>query len=137
MFSLLKLAWQCIILDQELILNLDKFIQAEDIPELRVTRFESKSKGSIDDDSIECAVCLCKIKDGDEIREIACDHIFHRVCLDKWLIDRARITCPLCRKYVKLQHSGVMDDQLKEKFIVFNFGRGRRSNDDDCKWWLR
>uniref|UniRef100_A0A0A9FAY2 RING-type domain-containing protein n=1 Tax=Arundo donax TaxID=35708 RepID=A0A0A9FAY2_ARUDO len=44
----------------------------------------------------ECVFCLSAIRDGEEVRELRCRHVFHRACLDAWLI-RPRATCPLCR----------------------------------------
>ncbi|KAF5940155.1 hypothetical protein HYC85_021322 [Camellia sinensis] len=44
----------------------------------------------------ECAVCLSKIEEGDEIIELRCDHLFHWVCLDRW-VGYNHETCPLCR----------------------------------------
>ncbi|KAK3163499.1 hypothetical protein QOZ80_1AG0004500 [Eleusine coracana subsp. coracana] len=44
----------------------------------------------------ECAFCLSGVRDGDEVRELRCQHVFHRACLDAWLV-RPRATCPLCR----------------------------------------
>ena len=45
---------------------------------------------------VECVFCLCDVDEGDEIRELACKHLFHRSCLDRWL-EFGRATCPLCR----------------------------------------
>uniref|UniRef100_A0A7N2MSJ7 RING-type domain-containing protein n=1 Tax=Quercus lobata TaxID=97700 RepID=A0A7N2MSJ7_QUELO len=47
-------------------------------------------------EEVECAVCMCEIEEGEEIRQLTCDHLFHRVCLDRWL-GYKRLTCPLCR----------------------------------------
>ncbi|KAL6627675.1 hypothetical protein ACP70R_031401 [Stipagrostis hirtigluma subsp. patula] len=44
----------------------------------------------------ECVFCLSGVGDGDEVRELRCRHVFHRACLDAWLV-RPRATCPLCR----------------------------------------
>ncbi|KAL2559092.1 putative RING finger protein C57A7.09-like [Forsythia ovata] len=46
--------------------------------------------------AVECAVCLCGIVGGDEVRELGCNHLYHRVCLDKW-VRYGHGTCPLCR----------------------------------------
>ncbi|KAG5236996.1 E3 ubiquitin-protein ligase RHA2B [Salix suchowensis] len=46
-----------------------------------------------------CAVCLCSIEEGEEITALRCDHLFHKVCLDRWLGFR-RATCPLCRDFL-------------------------------------
>jgi len=45
---------------------------------------------------VECVFCLCDIDEGEEIRDLACKHVFHRSCLDRWL-EVGRATCPLCR----------------------------------------
>ncbi|XP_042505816.1 E3 ubiquitin-protein ligase RHA2B-like [Macadamia integrifolia] len=50
-------------------------------------------------ESKECSVCLTRLEDGDEIRELQCKHDFHKDCLDQWL-KREQVTCPLCRRYV-------------------------------------
>ncbi|PWA57389.1 Zinc finger, RING/FYVE/PHD-type [Artemisia annua] len=48
------------------------------------------------EEEVECAVCLSKIEDDDETRELRCDHLFHINCLDRWLA-HGHTTCPLCR----------------------------------------
>ncbi|KAJ8458670.1 hypothetical protein OPV22_031596 [Ensete ventricosum] len=47
-------------------------------------------------EAAECVFCLSDIEEGEEIRELRCKHLFHRRCLDRWLVHR-RATCPLCR----------------------------------------
>ncbi|KAK8648737.1 hypothetical protein V6N13_129480 [Hibiscus sabdariffa] len=49
-----------------------------------------------DEEIVECAICLCKIDEDDEIRELRCDHLFHQVCLDIWA-GYGRSTWPICR----------------------------------------
>lgn len=77
----------------------------------------------------ECAVCLCKIEDGEEVGELRCDHLFHKVCLDRWM-DCGRKTCPLCRNYLK------SPAVFSEEVIVLDLfsGKSRRNR---CEWWLR
>jgi hypothetical protein len=41
-------------------------------------------------------VCLEALVDADEIRDLPCRHIYHRVCIDMWL--EAHTTCPLCKR---------------------------------------
>ncbi|GER31911.1 RING/U-box superfamily protein, partial [Striga asiatica] len=53
-------------------------------------------KGGDPEESEECAVCLCRIEQGDDVRELRCQHFFHAVCLDRWL-GYGHATCPLCR----------------------------------------
>ncbi|KAJ9708049.1 hypothetical protein PVL29_000219 [Vitis rotundifolia] len=54
-----------------------------------------KPKIGCEEGEEECVVCLCKIEGGEEIRELRCDHLFHRVCQDRWL-QYKHTTCPLC-----------------------------------------
>ncbi|KAK3158218.1 hypothetical protein QOZ80_2AG0134350 [Eleusine coracana subsp. coracana] len=47
-------------------------------------------------DSVECAVCLAELEDGEAARFLPrCGHGFHAECVDKWLASHT--TCPLCR----------------------------------------
>ncbi|XP_021749229.1 E3 ubiquitin-protein ligase RHA2A-like [Chenopodium quinoa] len=43
-----------------------------------------------------CTVCLTGFEDGQFIRRLCCNHVFHKNCLDRW-IDQMKFTCPLCR----------------------------------------
>ncbi|KAF8768614.1 hypothetical protein HU200_007164 [Digitaria exilis] len=62
---------------------------------LPVVRFEELAATACGDG--DCAVCLCGIGAGDEVRRLAnCRHAFHRGCLDRWIAHDQR-TCPLCR----------------------------------------
>ncbi|KAL3504675.1 hypothetical protein ACH5RR_034516 [Cinchona calisaya] len=48
---------------------------------------------------VECSICLSEFEEGDEIRELECNHMFHNKCLEKWL-QGCQATCPLCRSSV-------------------------------------
>lgn len=48
-------------------------------------------------EGVECSVCLHEFHENQEVRCLpACSHVFHRVCLDRWL-EHEQFTCPLCR----------------------------------------
>ncbi|XP_070043191.1 RING-H2 finger protein ATL18-like [Nicotiana tomentosiformis] len=97
--------------------------------ELEVMHYEPESESS---GSVECAVCLCKIEEGEEVRELRCDHLFHRVCLDRWL-GTGHMTCPLCRNHLK---PPPLVANLHQEVISFDFVSGTRSR-DRYHWWLR
>ena len=45
-----------------------------------------------------CCICLDdekKLKPGQEVRELPCQHLFHPSCIDEWLSHN--LVCPLCR----------------------------------------
>ncbi|KAF3445298.1 hypothetical protein FNV43_RR14993 [Rhamnella rubrinervis] len=44
----------------------------------------------------DCSVCLTQFEPESEINHLSCGHLFHKVCLEKWL-DYWNVTCPLCR----------------------------------------
>ncbi|KAL2542770.1 RING-type domain-containing protein [Abeliophyllum distichum] len=65
----------------------------DNVDDLVVTHYENINNA-------ECAVCLCSIDEGDEVKELGCNHLFHRVCLDRW-VRYGHTTCPLCRNNLK------------------------------------
>ena len=82
-------------------------------------------------EAVECAVCLCKIEEGEEIRELRCLHMFHIECLDRWVGHRNG-TCPLCRGCISPSR---MVNEVGEEVIVFKFFSISSSN--RSIWWLR
>eukprot|EP00121_Abeoforma_whisleri_P015293 Awhi_evm1s14095 len=47
-------------------------------------------------EDLECCICLEIVISGDKLRELPCKHLFHKTCIDKWLINKG--TCAFCRK---------------------------------------
>ena len=85
--------------------------------------------GSCDEPG-ECAICLCRIDGDDEVRELRCDHFFHRGCLDRWL-GYGHFSCPVCRNILKAPL--VAEHHREVVFIDFcDPGYGDRD-----RWWLR
>ena len=48
------------------------------------------------DDSLSCSICTEDFTLGEELRVLPCNHKFHPLCVDPWLLDVSG-TCPLCR----------------------------------------
>ncbi|XP_047966558.1 probable E3 ubiquitin-protein ligase XERICO [Salvia hispanica] len=44
----------------------------------------------------ECSICLSEFEPNAEVNHLTCSHVFHNVCLEKWL-NYWNTTCPLCR----------------------------------------
>ncbi|MCL7032054.1 hypothetical protein MKW94_023940 [Papaver nudicaule] len=63
-----------------------------------------KNKRSVRD----CAVCLGEFEDGDVLRLLSCDHVYHTDCIGKWLVSNS--TCPLCRSELKAMAAHVVID---------------------------
>jgi len=41
-----------------------------------------------------CAICLEDVVIGQPVRPLPCEHTFHALCLDTWVLQKA--VCPLC-----------------------------------------
>ncbi|XP_058108941.1 E3 ubiquitin-protein ligase RHA2A-like [Magnolia sinica] len=112
--------------------HFDRFMMAI-VKELNVRRYKSNSGPS---EAVECVVCLSMIEEGEEIREISCDHLFHRVCLDRWLGYR-HATCPLCRgSLIPMRFAaklGEMEETEEEMLLPFSF----LTTSIHSTWWLR
>ncbi|KAF6145142.1 hypothetical protein GIB67_013493 [Kingdonia uniflora] len=61
--------------------------------EVPSTRFESVCENRSE---LECSVCLTRFEPESEVNSLCCGHVYHKVCLEKWL-DYWNVTCPLCR----------------------------------------
>eukprot|EP00455_Lapot_gusevi_P044738 TRINITY_DN5631_c0_g1_i1.p1 TRINITY_DN5631_c0_g1~~TRINITY_DN5631_c0_g1_i1.p1 ORF type:complete len:181 (+),score=19.33 TRINITY_DN5631_c0_g1_i1:130-672(+) len=48
-----------------------------------------------DQSSSSCAICMNDYEENDELRVLPCKHLFHKACVDNWLV--AQRTCPYCR----------------------------------------
>mmetsp|Transcript_11462 Transcript_11462/g.30876 ORF Transcript_11462/g.30876 Transcript_11462/m.30876 type:complete len:195 (+) Transcript_11462:424-1008(+) len=55
------------------------------------------------DGEFVCAICLDVIDDGDSVKRLPCDHMFHSKCASRWICRANR--CPLCNMAVKKVHS--------------------------------
>ena len=54
---------------------------------------EIVKKGDIFSD--QCSICLDDYKEGETIVKLKCSHIYHKSCLEKWLLKHN--SCPYCK----------------------------------------
>ncbi|XWS23019.1 hypothetical protein CRYUN_Cryun29cG0085200 [Craigia yunnanensis] len=83
-----------------------------------------------DDEEVACAVCLCEIEEDDEMSELRCNHLFHKVCLDRWLGYSHSTTCPICR-------TSLTPAKLVAGVQVLTFNYCTFSSNHRDNWWLR
>ncbi|OVA05542.1 zinc finger protein [Macleaya cordata] len=70
-------------------------------------------RGSNDLETKDCIICLSEFKNGVEIRELICNHVFHFVCLKEWLRHQPA-TCPLCRNRAPIEDFGTEEEEEEE-----------------------
>ncbi|XP_022724975.1 E3 ubiquitin-protein ligase RHA2A-like [Durio zibethinus] len=137
----LKLAWN-FLLNNSLFPNIydkqDDHQPGRADQQLGIVRYKSKLQQKqcyFDDADGEeeegCAVCLRKIEEDDEMRELKCNHLFHKVCLDRWLGYSHSITCPICRTFLTPPKPIVGTAEVLT-FNYYTFTSNHRQN-----WWLR
>lgn len=54
-------------------------------------------------DSLSCSICTEDFTLGEELRVLPCNHKFHPLCVDPWLLNVSG-TCPLCRIDLRPTH---------------------------------
>ncbi|GFO14538.1 RING finger protein 122-like [Plakobranchus ocellatus] len=57
--------------------------------------YKLKNKGTQNEGSNSCPVCLEEFSKGEKIAACNCQHVFHSKCLIQWL--QCRNNCPLCK----------------------------------------
>lgn len=43
-----------------------------------------------------CPICTELFKEGESVKELICKHLYHPICIDKWM--ERQPNCPVCRK---------------------------------------
>ncbi|XP_069381934.1 E3 ubiquitin-protein ligase RNF128a isoform X2 [Paralichthys olivaceus] len=70
-----------------------------------------------------CAVCIESYRAGEVVTVLTCDHIFHKACIEPWLLERR--TCPMCKcdilKALGIEEEGkesISDDSPEEVTVI-------------------
>ncbi|KAE8654705.1 Ubiquitin-like superfamily protein [Hibiscus syriacus] len=106
-------------------------LPAVHVDRLAVVRFHGCGTDPDEAEEVTCAVCLCEIEEDDEMRELRCNHLFHKVCLDRWLGYSCSSTCPVCRTLSTPAKLVAGAEVLV--FDGFDFHSDHRRDN----WWLR
>ncbi|KAL5548930.1 hypothetical protein UlMin_004161 [Ulmus minor] len=90
-----------------------------DLRKLSQFRFGKRIEGGLSQS--DCVVCLDGFRDGQWCRKLlGCDHIFHRRCLDTWLIKVP--VCPICRNRVRLDPPEMDSSESVEEDVKLWWG---------------
>lgn len=64
--------------------------------------FGTYKKFNSDVSDVTCPICLDDIKNNEYVRELKCNHIFHKKCIDTWLYKSEQNVCPYCKNNCKI-----------------------------------
>jgi hypothetical protein len=73
-------------------------------PTVMITHEIVATRGADSDGDLEgllCSICQDVISLGERAKQLPCNHLFHRICIVRWL--GRRFTCPLCRYQLSLR----------------------------------
>ncbi|CDW91085.1 zinc finger protein [Stylonychia lemnae] len=95
--------------------NIEKYIK-------KLRKIKYKKDMDNPDQLDECAICLTKFIDNDDLLQLQCDkrHLFHRDCGSEWI--KINATCPLCRQDFKtaICGLGLSGSQFSSRIIENN-----------------
>nr|KAF6402336.1 ring finger protein 150 [Rousettus aegyptiacus] len=79
--------------------NLQKYRRLGDAAKKAISKLQvrtiKKGDKETESDFDNCAVCIEGYKPSDVVRILPCRHLFHKSCVDPWLLDHR--TCPMCK----------------------------------------
>merc|ERR1719187_168248 len=62
---------------------------------MKVETLKSDSELVQNHEEICCAICIDNFEAGSVVRHLTCTHVYHKKCIDPWLVDKG--TCPQCK----------------------------------------
>jgi len=62
---------------------------------MKVETLKSDSELVTNHEEICCAICIDNFEAGSVVRHLTCTHVYHKKCIDPWLVDKG--TCPQCK----------------------------------------
>jgi hypothetical protein len=79
---------------------------------------------------ISCTICLEDYEDGENLRVLPCQHVFHNDCIIPWLTDRAP-TCPLCKALLEVRREGDSDVEDSDSDDESSLASGGNDEEND------
>ncbi len=103
-------------IENESLYEEDKYIKV--IDELEKTKLKSiKYNKDEHKDITRCPITYKILKDGDDMIELPCNHMFTKDGIEKWLYEKSNV-CPICRyefKY-KIKKNESIDNNIGDEF---------------------
>uniref|UniRef100_A0A8D0F8C0 Ring finger protein 128 n=1 Tax=Strix occidentalis caurina TaxID=311401 RepID=A0A8D0F8C0_STROC len=94
--------------------------------QLRTLKQGDKETGP---DGDSCVVCIELYKPNEVVRILTCNHLFHKNCIDPWLLEHR--TCPMCKCDI-LKALGVeYPESLKGECVIFSSVAEERGSEEE------
>ena len=88
--------------------------QQQGMTQEQINSFPSSFYNQDNDEAPEiCSICLEEFRNGSEIRNLLCKHVFHQSCIDEWL--RQRNNCPNCKKTFEFSDNNIRTNNTNEE----------------------
>lgn len=88
-------------------------VNDEQLNQLKYKKYEDITDAFCSDNNIvkatECTVCLETFKDDDTVIITKCKHLYHKDCINKWLVDYS-VKCPICKNNI-IEGTPDIDDE--------------------------
>lgn len=75
--------------------NPNQGIPAEQLAQIEKKIFKKNEKQIIGEEE-KCAICITEFEEGEEVKNLSCNHMYHGTCIDTWLVQNSH--CPVCKK---------------------------------------
>lgn len=86
----------------------------------RIPRIKNAGEPEEEEEEVDkCTICLCEFEHDEDVRRLPCFHLFHVLCVDKWLSQNKR--CPICRVDIEAKLPCVAEANASE---ATNLGAG-------------
>ncbi|PVU96638.1 hypothetical protein BB559_002321 [Furculomyces boomerangus] len=93
------------------VLTFEEYVESISPKHPQEIHFKDDSKSSYNTKILlkqECLICFEEFDNKDKIRAIPCCHIFHRHCIDPWLLEQSGV-CPACRLNLRINPTDKVD----------------------------
>ena len=103
----------------------------KNLPQFRFRKSDKNETATLA--QTDCVVCLDEFREGQRCRKLpGCGHVFHRRCLDTWLVKVS--ACPICRTPVRCDLGNTAsaaaleeEEEEEEAKRLWNFNRNTNS----------
>lgn len=81
--------------------HVSRGLSKENINKIKLEEFNKNNLDIIKLNIENCSICFIEYKEKEKLKKLNCKHMFHPICIDKWLENEKK--CPLCKEEVVIK----------------------------------